>query len=49
MSTENYDVYFNPNKDGWNKGTAVHKDSSFYNLERFKAGHSTSNPIELKL
>ncbi len=48
MSTENYDAYFNANKDGWNKRTAVHKDSSFYNLERFKAGHSTLNPIELE-
>jgi len=44
---ENYDQYFEANKDLWNKRTAVHKDSSFYDLAGFKAGTNTLTPIEL--
>lgn len=39
--------YFEANKDLWNKRTAVHKDSSFYNLEGFKKGESVLTSIEL--
>jgi 2-polyprenyl-3-methyl-5-hydroxy-6-metoxy-1,4-benzoquinol methylase len=39
--------YFEANKDLWNKRTAVHKDSSFYDLAGFKAGNSVLTPIEL--
>ncbi len=40
--------YFEANKELWNQRTAVHKDSSFYNLEGFKKGESVLTPIELK-
>jgi len=43
----NYQQYFDANKDGWNKRTAVHKASAFYNLEAFKKGKSSLNKIEL--
>lgn len=45
---ENYKRYFEANKDGWNKRTGVHKDSSFYNISSFKAGKSSLNRIELE-
>ena len=44
---ENYDPYFQANKELWNKRTAVHKDSSFYDVAGFKAGANTLTPIEL--
>ena len=40
--------YFEANKDAWNKRTAVHIDSSFYNNASFKAGKSTLNKTELE-
>ncbi|MBK8609191.1 MAG: class I SAM-dependent methyltransferase [Chitinophagaceae bacterium] len=42
-----YQSYFEQNKESWNKRTAVHKDSAFYNLESFKKGKSSLNKIEL--
>lgn len=45
---ENYQSYFDANKEGWNKRTAIHKDSSFYNLEGFKKGTTALNKIELE-
>lgn len=44
---ENYQEYFDANKDLWNQRTRVHKDSSFYNLEGFKKGESVLTSIEL--
>ena len=44
---ENYSDYFAANKHLWNQRTAVHKDSSFYNLAGFKAGENVLTPIEL--
>src|SRR5258705_4385664 len=44
---ENYDQYFEANKDLWNQRTVVHKDSFFYNLAGFKAGENVLTPIEL--
>ena len=44
---ENYNHYFAANKHLWNQRTAVHKDSSFYNLAGFKAGLTVLTPIEL--
>jgi SAM-dependent methyltransferase len=44
---ENYTEYFAANKHLWNQRTAVHKDSSFYNLAGFKAGENVLTPIEL--
>jgi SAM-dependent methyltransferase len=45
---ENYNEYFDSNKNIWNQRTAVHKDSSFYNREGFIKGESVLTPIELK-
>lgn len=42
-----YQEYFRANKVLWNKKTAVHKDSSFYNLAGFKAGENVLTEIEL--
>ena len=44
---ENYDQYFEANKELWNKRTAVHKDSLFYDVTGFKAGANSLTPIEL--
>ncbi|HET6996163.1 MAG TPA: class I SAM-dependent methyltransferase, partial [Chitinophagaceae bacterium] len=44
---ENYDRYFEANKELWNKRTVVHKDSSFYGLADFKKGANTLTSIEL--
>lgn len=43
----NYQSYFEENRQSWNKRTAVHKDSSFYDLASFKKGKSSLNKIEL--
>lgn len=40
--------YFEANKELWNQRTAVHKDSSFYDLPSFMKGKSALTPIELK-
>ena len=45
---ENYQSYFEQNKDSWNKRTAVHKESAFYDLDSFKKGKSALNKIELE-
>ena len=44
---ENYGAYFTANKLSWNKRTAVHKDSAFYDLGSFKKGKTSLNKIEL--
>lgn len=43
----NYEELFDANRSLWNQRTAVHKDSSFYDLEGFKAGANVLTPIEL--
>jgi len=45
---QDYNPYFEANKELWNKRTAVHKDSSFYDVKGFKAGINTLTPIELQ-
>jgi ubiquinone/menaquinone biosynthesis C-methylase UbiE len=45
---EMYQSYFEENKQSWNKRTAVHKDSAFYDLGSFKNGKSSLNKIELE-
>jgi ubiquinone/menaquinone biosynthesis C-methylase UbiE len=45
---ENYNSYFEANKEGWNKRTAVHKNSDFYDVSSFKAGKSSLKPVEVK-
>ncbi len=44
---ENYNAFFEANKELWNQRTVVHKDSSFYDLAGFKAGKNVLTPIEL--
>jgi SAM-dependent methyltransferase len=39
--------YLQINKDAWDKRTEVHVDSKFYDLESFKNGKCSLNPIEL--
>ena len=43
----NYNDYFEANRQGWNKRTAVHKDSAFYDVASFKNGKTSLNNIEL--
>jgi len=43
-----FNPYFKANKELWNQRTAVHKDSSFYDVAGFKAGKNVLTPIELK-
>ncbi len=43
----NEHLYFEANRQSWNKRTAVHKDSTFYNLDAFKAGHTSLNNLEV--
>jgi 2-polyprenyl-3-methyl-5-hydroxy-6-metoxy-1,4-benzoquinol methylase len=45
---EQYQSYFEENKQSWNKRTVVHKDSAFYDLASFKKGKSSLNKIELE-
>jgi SAM-dependent methyltransferase len=45
---EIYQSYFEENKQSWNKRTAVHKDSAFYDKDAFKKGKSSLNNIELE-
>ncbi len=45
---QNDQHYFDANKDSWNKRTAVHKDSAFYDLAAFKKGETSLNAIELE-
>ena len=42
-----YEKYFSANKELWNKRTAIHKDSSFYDVAGFKKGTNVLTPIEL--
>jgi len=42
------DTYFEANRQGWNLKTNVHESSSFYDLEAWKGGHDSLNPIELR-
>lgn len=41
--------YTETNKDAWNKRTAIHIDSSFYDVPGFKEGKSSLNETELRL
>jgi SAM-dependent methyltransferase len=43
-----YNKYFQANKDLWDKRTAIHKDSSFYDVIGFKSAKNVLTPIELK-
>lgn len=43
-----YQQYFDENKKLWNQRTAVHKDSSFYDVASFLQGKTSLNEIELR-
>jgi 2-polyprenyl-3-methyl-5-hydroxy-6-metoxy-1,4-benzoquinol methylase len=45
---EQYQTYFEENKLLWNKRTAIHKDSAFYDVPAFLGGKSSLNEIELR-
>jgi len=45
---QKYQHYFDENKRLWNQRTAVHKDSSFYDVTSFLQGKSSLNEIELR-
>ncbi|HOY05209.1 MAG TPA: class I SAM-dependent methyltransferase [Saprospiraceae bacterium] len=42
-----WNTYFEANRDGWNLRTEVHKSSAFYNVEAWKNGAESLNSIEL--
>lgn len=42
-------AYFDMNREAWNRKTAVHLQSDFYEQEAFLQGKNTLNPIELDL
>ena len=44
---EDYNKYFDDNRDSWNKRTVVHFDSDFYNNDDFVKNKSSLNEIEL--
>lgn len=44
---QDHSSYFDANRELWNKRTAVHKTSEFYDLEGFMAGKNVLTPIEL--
>ena len=39
---------FEHNRESWNELTNLHAESSFYNLESFKKGKTSLNPIEIE-
>ncbi|MBS2099279.1 class I SAM-dependent methyltransferase [Carboxylicivirga linearis] len=41
--------YIEINKNLWNKKTEIHYESDFYDVESFKKGKNSLNPIELQL
>ncbi len=41
-------IYFDTNKKLWNNKLAVHVNSEFYDLQNFKKGKSSLNPVELR-
>lgn len=44
---QDYNLYFDANRDLWNQRTVVHRNSAFYNLVGFKNGETVLTPIEL--
>jgi 2-polyprenyl-3-methyl-5-hydroxy-6-metoxy-1,4-benzoquinol methylase len=46
-NTENFQSYFDANKNAWNKRTTVHKESDFYNVASFINGTTSLNKTEL--
>ncbi|MBL4664128.1 MAG: SAM-dependent methyltransferase, partial [Flavobacteriaceae bacterium] len=42
-----YQKAFETNKETWNKKVAIHAKSDFYQMDRFKAGHTSLKQYEL--
>ncbi len=42
------DARLEPNREFWDERVAIHVDSDFYDVERFKAGASTLRPFEIE-
>ena len=42
-----FDKYFEVNKETWNKKVAIHSSSDFYNMEAFLKGKTSLNKLEL--
>ncbi|KPK62638.1 methyltransferase type 12 [candidate division WOR_3 bacterium SM23_42] len=47
MDSSSFEKYFQTNKALWNRLTALHRESEFYDLNGFKKGKSSLNFIEL--
>jgi len=45
---DKYSDYFKINEETWDLKVPIHADSAFYELESFKEGKSSLNPIELE-
>jgi len=45
---EDFIKYFEANKEAWNKRTAIHKDSAFYDVPSFMAGATSLQKIEMQ-
>ncbi|SDX47559.1 Methyltransferase domain-containing protein [Lutibacter oricola] len=45
---DNYNEYFEVNKETWNKKVAIHSESEFYNNKEFLKGKCSLNDLELK-
>lgn len=44
---ENYEGFFEANRELWNKRTTVHKDTDFYDVKGFLEGRNVLTPIEM--
>jgi len=49
FSKKKMENFIDINRKLWNAKTAIHVNSDFYNMDRFKAGKSSLNEIELEL
>ena len=48
MTSEDYNSYFESNKELWNNKVNLHVDSDFYDNESFLKGRNSLNPFELE-
>jgi SAM-dependent methyltransferase len=48
MNRKNFQEYFDRNKKSWNRKTAEHFKSDFYDVDKFKKSKSSLNRIELE-
>ncbi len=48
MNRKNFQKYFDKNRESWNRKTAEHFKSDFYDVEKFRESRSSLNSIELE-